>query len=536
MLRITPKLQDAKLTLALEGKLAGPWVAELAQAWREHQAGTAAADTTIDLRLVWFIDEPGRALLTELHAEGCGLLGSGAFVGPIIQGILKGGETGAAPLRWCWMAALGLAAAGTMAATEPQAPVLALSMDKAVHTALAQNPEIHTSILAMAQSQEDRRMAASALMPSIEAAGTMTRTKQNLDALLGSPEPGYLSVGPFNYGGVGVNVTMPLFDLSLWERWRAAQHGEASSTAKAHATREAITALVVGQYLRAQRATESVKAAQSRVDLAQALEQLAADQVKSGLATRLDLLRSQVQLQNERQRLIQAQTQRKTADFGLIKVLDLNPGTRLELTDTLSAPELPVFTFQEAYDLGMKQRPELASLEARARAAESLKSAAQSLRLPSLVAMGNYTSMGLYPNQPWVPTYNLILAVKVPLFTGGRISAQTAKAKLELETVKEERKELDAQVSLEVQVSQAEMAASKSEVDVATLSVSLAEEELVQARHRFEAGVSNNIEVINAQDELARASDNRINALYRLNQSRADLARAMGQLEPLFNR
>jgi outer membrane protein TolC len=57
---------------------------------------------------------------------------------------------------------------------------------------------------------------------------------------------------------------------------------------------------------------------------------------------------------------------------------------------------------------------------------------------------------------------------------------------------------------------------------------------MTQARHRFEAGVSNNIEVINAQDELARAMDGRINALYRLNQSRADLAKAMGQLEPLF--
>jgi len=152
------------------------------------------------------------------------------------------------------------------------------------------------------------------------------------------------------------------------------------------------------------------------------------------------------------------------------------------------------------------------------------------------VAMGNYASMGLYPSQPWVPTYNLSVGVKVPLFTGGRVSAQNAKAKLELDTVKEERKELNAQVSLEVQVSQAEMTAARSEVDVTTQAVALADEELVQSRHRFEAGVSNNIEVINAQDELARATDNRINALYRLNQSRADLARAMGQLEPLFAR
>jgi outer membrane protein TolC len=241
-----------------------------------------------------------------------------------------------------------------------------------------------------------------------------------------------------------------------------------------------------------------------------------------------------VQVQNERQRLIQAQTEVRTAQFGLIKLLDLDPSTELTLTDPLTAPEAVAFTFQEAYGAGLKQRPEVAALDARERAALSLRDSAQSLRLPSVVLTGAYASMGLSPNQPWVPTYTVSVGVKVPLFTGGRISAQTAKAKLELDRVGEERKEIKAQVGLEVQVSQAEMDSARSEVEVTTLAVSLAEEALVQSRHRFEAGVSNNIEVINAQDELARATDNRINALWRLNQSRADLAKAMGQLEPLF--
>jgi len=124
----------------------------------------------------------------------------------------------------------------------------------------------------------------------------------------------------------------------------------------------------------------------------------------------------------------------------------------------------------------------------------------------------------------------------VPLFTGGRIAAGTAKAQDELSRIQEERSGLKAQVGMEVQVAQAELAAGSGEVEVASQAEALANEALQQARHRFEAGVSNNIEVIQAQDELARATDNKINALYRLNQSRADLARAMGQLEPLFAR
>ena len=58
----------------------------------------------------------------------------------------------------------------------------------------------------------------------------------------------------------------------------------------------------------------------------------------------------------------------------------------------------------------------------------------------------------------------------------------------------------------------------------------------MQAQDRFRAGVANNIEVITAQDDLARANDNQITALYRYNQSRADLARATGQMETLYTK
>ena len=536
MLRITPKEQDAKLTLSLEGKLAGPWVAELAKAWSEWQGRVQPRDAVIDLRLVSFVDEAGRELLAQLHGEGCALLGSGCYVGPLVDSIIQGRETGAAPLRWCWMAALGLAAAGETPAPAPvPVPALSLTLNQALRTALDQNPEIHRSLLAIAQSQENRREAASSLMPSLEADATGQRTRPNLDVAFGSPVPAYLNIPVYNWGFVGIEASVPLFDLSLWNRWKAAKSGEQTAQTKAREVREQITALVVGQYLRAQRATEAVKAAQSRVDLAQALEQLAEDQQKNGLGTRLDTLRAQVQLRNDEQTLIQAGTQLQTARFGLVRLLNLDPATRVEVADSLAAPILPQFTFQEAYQTGLNQRPELASLDAREQTQLNLKDAARSLRIPTVVASATYGSTGL-ESSTWTSTYTINLGVRVPLFTAGRISAQTARAQEELSSIQEERRGLKAQVGQEIQVAQAELGAEHNEVEVASQAVDLASEALQQARHRFEAGVSNNIEVIQAQDELARATDNKINALYRLNQSRADLARAMGQLEPLFAR
>ncbi|MDE3245990.1 MAG: TolC family protein [Acidobacteriota bacterium] len=426
---------------------------------------------------------------------------------------------------------------GTSLAAQDPAP-LKLTLRDALHRALEQNPQIHQSLLNLAMSQEDTRAARSALLPTLDAAAFGQRNKANFDTFTGGHVPGAPVpdvVGPYSWGQIGIQGRATLFDLSLFNRWRASRASESAAQAQVRTMREGITALTVGQYLRALRASEATKASQSRVELAQALEKLAEDQQTHGVGTKLDTLRAQVQLQNERQRLIQAQTQLKTSLFGLAKLLDLAPGTPIELMDRLAAPALPQFNFQEAYKAGLDGRPELTALESRERAAGYLKDAAQNLRLPSVVFTGSFVSTGVSPGEPWIPVYQLGLGVKVPLFTGGLVAARIAKAKLELGKIEDERREIKSQVSLELQVAQAEWEAARGETDVTSQTVSFAAEALQQARHRFEAGVSNNIELINAQDELARANDSQINALYRLNQARADLAKAMGRMQSYFS-
>ncbi len=438
--------------------------------------------------------------------------------------------------RKAWLLGVAvLASALCVSGSEPR--TLPLTLKQALERALDQNPQVHRAVLALAQGQEDTRAAQAALLPTVDAFGFIQRNKVNLDTFLGAPSRGGpLVVGPYGWGEVGLEGRTTLFDMSIWNRWRAARQLETAIQAQSRTVREGITALTVGQYLRALRGSESVKAAQSRIELAQALEKLAEDQQTHGVGTKLDTLRAQVQLQNERQRLIQAQTQLKTSLFGLAKILDLEPDIAIELKDQLAAPDLPQFTFQQAYANGLGGRPELAALEAQRKAAESMRSAALSARLPSVTLSGKFSSAGLYPSEPWVPIYQVTLGIRVPLFTGGLVNARIAKAKAELAKIQEDRREMESMVSLEVQTAQAELDAARSEVEVATQTTDLASEVLLQARHRFEAGVSNNIEVINAQDELAKASDSQINALYRLCQAQADLAKAMGQMETYFVR
>jgi outer membrane protein len=122
----------------------------------------------------------------------------------------------------------------------------------------------------------------------------------------------------------------------------------------------------------------------------------------------------------------------------------------------------------------------------------------------------------------------------VPIITGGRIHAENAIGDLELKKIAQQRQDLENQIAVDVKTAAAELASARSEVDVANQGVSLAQEEVHQARDRFSAGVANNIELIQAQDALARANNNQIAALYSYNQARADLARATGQMESLY--
>ena len=411
-----------------------------------------------------------------------------------------------------------------------------LTLHDAVATALKENPQVQIATLSFAESQEDKSIARSALLPQAGVEVFDRAMRVNLYAEFGSKFPGIPEhAGPFQFFQAGPGVTMPLLDLTLWRRWQAAHQGVNASQAQETTVREQIVLLVVSQYLAGMRAEAAVKAAQSRVDLAQALYDQANDLQKHGVGTGIDTLRANVELQNEKQRLLEAQTQQKVALYGLSRLLNLDPHREIELADTPSFYETPEMDASRSLEQAYETRPEMKALVAQAHMAELAKRAASESRLPTLNFVGTWGEQGLSAPSA-IPAYIYQVTVDVPLFTGGRIHAEIAKADLEIKKVDQQRADLRNQIALEVKTSQAQLDAAQHEVDVANLGVKLAQEEVSQARDRFQAGVANNIEVVSAQDALARANDNQIAALYGYNQSRADLSHAIGQIEGLYSK
>jgi outer membrane protein len=436
--------------------------------------------------------------------------------------------------RMGWSAAVLLALASG-AVAQNTAP-LKLTLHDAVDLALKQNPQVVLASLGVSFAGQETNIARSGLLPQLAGNASETVHRVNLAAALGLSFPGLPQhVGPFDVFQFGGAFSAPVFDLTLWRRYRAAQLGVTASRAAELGAREQVVLLVVSQYLGSQRSAADVQAAQSRVDLAQALYNQAADLQKNGVGTGIDTLRANVQLQNERQRLIVSQTQFQTSLYGLARLLNVDPHRAIEIADQVRFFETPAVSPDQTLDRAYTDRPELRQLTTQIRQAELNFRMAGEERLPKLSINGYWVEQGLSPSTV-IPVYQYQVSLDFPLFTGGRIEAQRTEADLAIRQLRQQEQDLRNRVALEVKTALAQLDSARNEVNVANLGVDLARQEVEQARDRFQAGVANNIEVITAQDELARANDNQIAALYRYNQSRADLAHAVGQMEALYGR
>jgi outer membrane protein len=559
MFRVTTQKKRDKLLLTVEGRLAGDSVSTLDQCWRELRANSPSEKFNVDLCGVSYIDAAGKTLLKEIHRQGGHLVAQGCLNQATVKEIT--GEAGKAgePSRKkdkgshiiFYIALFSLLGIPRAAAAQEKAPaqrtqnglpaeapsgVMRLTLDQAVSLALKQNTTARVAVLTAAQSEQDQKIALSQLLPQAQAGVTENWQRVNILAQFGGTQifpgiPGH--IGPYSVFSAGPSVDGPLFDLTLFRRYQASRHTANASRSDSLSTREQVILLVVSQYIGTLRSMADVQASQSRVDLAQALYNQAADLQKEGVGTGIDTLRANVELQNENQRLLEAQATRETSLFALSRLLNLDPRQQIELGDSLSFFDTPQPDVETSIEEGLAARPEWKSLQEQMRAAENQKKAAFASRLPSVHFSGNWAELGTEPSSV-IPTYTYSGTVSVPLFTGGRIRAETVRADLDIQKLQQQQSDLRNQIALDVKTALINLDSARNQVKVANLGVQLSREEVDQARDRFNAGVANNIEVIQAQDSLARANDNQIAALYRFNQARADLARSIGQMERVY--
>ncbi|MGD0403771.1 MAG: TolC family protein [Candidatus Acidiferrales bacterium] len=417
----------------------------------------------------------------------------------------------------------------------PPAPLgsLQLTLKQAVQLALKQNPQRIIAHLLVSESDRNSQITRAALLPQANLAASGSVIQYNIQSIERSKQR--TDAGPYQLIEAGPTFSQTLLNLPQIRGYQIGREGTRQARADEKTTRETVVNAVVDQYLLVLRALATRDAAKARVALAQRLYEQAGELQKTGIGLNIDTVRANVELQNERQNLIDAETQTHTTKYGLAELLDLPRDQDLEVTDRLEFYDLPVLEREALLDQALSARPEIQSLNSQQRIAKLTTDSEREQRLPEL----NFSGFWYYQGSRFdngVPAYAYEIELQFPLFTGGRIRAQEANAKLEEQHIAEIRRQVEAQIVNDVKSALDELAAARNSVDVANLGYTLAEEEVAQAQRRFQAGVTTNVEVVTAQDALARASDNRIGALYQFNLSRAALARATGEIEAMYTK
>lgn len=420
---------------------------------------------------------------------------------------------------------LGSVPAGTAGGT------LALTLQDAIQRGLKANLGLVLTDQQMEASHGSRAVALSRLLPDLSVGLHESSQQINLAAYGFPSNAGFPPiVGPFSVFDVRASLSQAILNLRALESARAGTQTVKAAEFQYKDARDAVVLLVTAIYLQSQAAESRIEAAQAQVAAAEAFYKQAVAFKDAGTVPAIDVLRAQVELQSQRHRLIADQNDFEKQKLKLSRAIGLPDGQAIELADKMPYSPAGPAPLEETLTQAYASRMDYQSLEAKVRAAELTRKAAAGARWPAVNFYGDYGTIGPSPATNH-GTYTAALSVSVPVFDSGRIRGEVEQADAALKAQKAQLEDLRGRIAYEIRSAMLDLKAAGDQVEVAKSAVSLANQQVDQARDRFAAGVTNNLEVVQAQEALAGANENYIASLFAYNVARASLARAAGGME-----
>ena len=418
---------------------------------------------------------------------------------------------------------------------------LSLSLKRAIEVALTPegNPQIQLAEQGIKLAQARADQARAALMPDFEGSVNAQNLTRNL-ASIGFPVqqnvinglhiPDF--VGPYSLYDARINLSQNLVDLSLRQRLRASRGAIGVATAEEQSTKDQVAGQVAKLYLWAVRTNAMVDTAKANVALAETLLKSAEDKRTAGVALAIETTRAQVQLANTRQQLLVAEDERVRTHLNLLKALNLDLGTPLDLTDGLTSQTFAIPAFEQAMADAAASRSDYRAQEQREANARMTYHASELERLPSIHGIADYGSTGTQLSRI-LPTRTMGISVNVPVFDGGRRKARLAESTVTIRQEEIRSRDLHNEIELGVRLALNRLQSAEMQIRTAQEGMKLAEEELAHALRRYESGVTTSPETTDAQNRVERARDNYTDALFNYNAAHVDLLVATGKINDL---
>jgi outer membrane protein TolC len=421
---------------------------------------------------------------------------------------------------------------GSVPTGTPTGTVLQLSLSDALDRGLKYNLGLIESDVRTRTARAERLRRLNELLPNVDASISQTVDQVNLRALgLKLPIAGFpVVVGPFGVQDARADVSQKLFDWNSVENLRASNERLKASRNSYKSSRDLVVLAVANAYLQVIADSSTIESQQTQLSTSQALYQRARDQRAAGVAAHIDELRAQVESQTQQQRLIAARDQRSKDVLSLARAIGLPAGQEFTLTDNVPYAPLEGVSLEKALQDAYATRPDYLSAQLEARAAQLSRKAAVAESLPTVTSSANYGDIG--PNfGNSHGTFTASASVNIPIFKGTRVKADVLEADATLQQRQAQLEDLKGRIDEDVRSAFFDLDSASELVKVAQSSADLARETLAEAQDRFGAGVTDNIEVVQAQESVSTADQAYISSLYAFNIAKVQLARAVGVAE-----
>ncbi len=405
--------------------------------------------------------------------------------------------------------------------------VLHLTLRDAIQMALRYNLGGIESSENTRTARGQRLVALSSLLPQVSA-GAAENVAQYSVATEGLKVPGIPSViGPFSYSTVQANLSQTLFSYESIQHFRAARTAEQAAQLSYSDTLDVVTLTVGIDYLEVIDFNSRIEAAVAQVQNAQALYDQATDEFQAGTSPKIDVTRTGVQLHTEQYNLSIARNNFAIAKLSLGRAIGLPLGQIFDLADQFPYADLAPPSVDDALSKAYNSRSDFRAALSSVKSAQQQLSSVRGERYPVLAVNGDYGLQGATFDRSH-GAFTFQAGVNVPIFTGERIKGEITEAESDLRKRRAEAENLRGQIDYDVRTAFLNLQAAQEQVAVARQSVDLANENLGRSKERFAAGVTDSVEVVQAEQSLASANDQYITSLTSHNVAKLQLARALG--------
>jgi outer membrane protein TolC len=419
---------------------------------------------------------------------------------------------------------------GSLVSGKATDTVLDLSLDDAIARGLRQNLGLILQTTAQQNAKGQQLEQLQALLPTVTGDASIEVEQVNL-AAFGLKFPGLNPIiGPFQVVDFRAYLTQSLINVPALENYIAAKHNFAAAKLSAEDARDMVVLTVGNAYLLCIADAARIDAVNAELATSKVSLDQATSSHDAGISPRLDVLRAQVDYQNEQQSLISATNQLAKDKLTLARTIGLPLDQAIHLTDTEPYVALDNLDPQAAFAQALKNRRDLAAANEQVAAARAQKTAAFADQFPTVKFSGDFGDIGETAGHSH-GTYTATGKVEAPILQIAKTRGEEDVADAQYQSSRDKLADQIQQINADIRNSILDIQSAAKLVEAAKSNLDLANEELSEAQQRFHAGVSDNLPVSQAQSSVEQANDQYISALYQHNAAKLSLARALGVAE-----